>query len=276
MTDRTGVTGSALLRLLHRLAGSESGPDATHLLNNTPRDFAEQLADWLRWTEAIRFSAALDARPQWPARAPHDEARTGSADGLDAAEARQVRDTLAAAIAEDARAVAAMTQVLAPLDPKSATADAAICRQRYASRQHAMGQSIARLRERLRERMAQRSPELARLAAVDSVLEDILGSQEQRLLAPLPGLLGRRFERLQRADDAAARDAAAAVSAVEPAPPAATSQGRRWLPAFSQDMQALLLAELEIRFHPVQGLVEALRPGPRHRVASQTTTTTTT
>jgi len=274
VTDRTGVTGSALLRLLHRLAGSESGPDATHLLNNTPRDFAEQLADWLRWTEAIRFSAALDARPHWPARAP-DEARADPADGLDAAEARQVRDTLAAAIAEDARAVAAMTQVLAPLDPKSATADAAICRQRYASRQHAMGQSIARLRERLRERMAQRSPELARLAAVDSVLEDILGSQEQRLLAPLPGLLGRRFERLQRADDAAAaRDAAAAAGALGLS--AATSQGRRWLPAFSQDMQALLLAELEIRFHPVQGLVEALRPGPRQRVASQTTTTTTT
>ena len=274
MTGRTGVTGSALLRLLHRLAGSGAGPDATNP-NDTQQDFAEQLSQWLRWTDAVRFSAALDARPEVPAPVAAEPG------GLDAAEARQVRDTLAAAIAEDARAVAAMTLIgVAPQDPKAAAADAAICRQRYASRQYAMGQSIGRLRERLRARMAQRSPELARLAAVDAVLEDVLGTQEQRLLGPLPGLLGRRFERLQRADDAEAR-AAAAAAAEAPAEentaaatPAVAPEGRRWLPAFSQDMHTLLLAELEIRFHPVQGLVEALRQGRADGVAPQETTTT--
>ncbi|HEY4804451.1 MAG TPA: DUF3348 family protein, partial [Paraburkholderia sp.] len=72
------------------------------------------------------------------------------------------------------------------------------------------------------------------------------------LLAGVPALLGAHFERL-RAAAAAAGAASAAESAAECAAPHA------WLAGFRKDMQSVLLAELEIRFQPVEGLLAALR-----------------
>ena len=110
--------------------------------------------------------------------------------------------------------------------------------------QQAMETDIATLRARLRAALAARAPALARLATVDAVMEQALGARERSLLAGVPALLGAHFER-QRA-------AAAAVAASEAAPHA-------WLAGFRKDMQSVLLAELEIRFQPVEGLLAALR-----------------
>ncbi|NVJ12466.1 DUF3348 family protein, partial [Myxococcus sp. AM001] len=41
---------------------------------------------------------------------------------------------------------------------------------------------------------------------------------------------------------------------------ATPSTSRAWLDAFRKDMQSVLLAELDVRFQPIDGLLAALRP----------------
>lgn len=77
------------------------------------------------------------------------------------------------------------------------------------------------------------SPELARLAEVDAVMEQTLTPREHSLLATAPAVLGARFERVHG----------------QPG----------WRAAFRHDMRTLLLAELQLRFHPIEGLQDALR-----------------
>ena len=74
---------------------------------------------------------------------------------------------------------------------------------------------------------------LGRLAAIDAVMEQALGAREQALLAMMPALLQRHFERQLQAGDG--------------------------LDSFRQDMQQLLQAELEHRLQPALGLLEALQ-----------------
>ncbi|TAM04065.1 MAG: DUF3348 family protein, partial [Paraburkholderia sp.] len=85
------------------------------------------------------------------------------------------------------------------------------------------------------------------LAAVDAIMERSLGTRERSLLASVPALLGAHFERLR-----------AAQAAGEPEAATATPTGV-WLDRFCKDRQSVLLAELEVRFQPVEGLLAALR-----------------
>jgi hypothetical protein len=78
---------------------------------------------------------------------------------------------------------------------------------------------------------------MARLAEVDAVMEAALTPREHALLAKVPELLGQRFERLR--------------TAVHASP--------AWLDGFRRDMQSVLLAELDLRFQPVDALLAALR-----------------
>ena len=93
-----------------------------------------------------------------------------------------------------------------------------------------MEASIAPLRARLRAALTRKSADMARLAAMDAVLEQALGARERSLLATVPALLEKHFVRSH---------AAAGV--------------------FRKDMQAVLLAELELRLQPIDGLLAALR-----------------
>ena len=85
-------------------------------------------------------------------------------------------------------------------------------------------------------------------------MEATLSPREQALLGIVPGLLGQHFQRLRDAgapDTPADADASAGDTPATPAGP--------WLARFRQDMRTALLAELEIRFHPIDGLLAALR-----------------
>jgi hypothetical protein len=68
----------------------------------------------------------------------------------------------------------------------------------------------------------------------------VLSPREQGALALVPTLLGRHFERLRDASDR-------------------PDTSGPWLPLFRKDMQTVLLAELDVRFQPVEGLLAALR-----------------
>ena len=227
MSRRTDITGPALVRLLSRLTNVDA-PE--------PRQaFADRLSQWLGWTDAISLSAALNGSPAAAqlTRAPAS---------AEEAEFTRVRSALVKAIAEDSilapgkgrghpRGAAQAAPAEAPV------ADFAPYRLRYQDRQQAMDAGIGPLRERLRARLAARSPAMARLAAVDAVMERALGEQERKLLAGVPALLEKRFEHLRRGADQAAG----------------------WQDAFGRDMQGVLLAELDIRFQPIEGLLDALR-----------------
>ena len=216
MSRRTGFTDSALVRLLARLTDINV-PESRH-------GFADRLSQWFGWTDAISLSAALDgssAAAQSRARVPAS-AQERECSGVRAALAKAINERGAFA------------------------SDFASHRRRYLARQQAMETAIGPLRGRLRARLAAGSPAMARLAAVDAVMEQVLGAQEQRLLSTVPGLLEKHFERLRQAERARDESDGGGDSGA-------------WLEVFCTDMRSVLLAELDIRLQPIEGLLEALR-----------------
>ena len=235
VSTRTAFTGSALTRLLARLADID--------VPESRRAFADRLSHWLGWTDAISLSGVLNGSPAVvPAglravRAPSEED-----------ECVRLRGVLAKAIADDSALLAAEKDRPGNPGNPDKPADFSPYRRRYLARQQTMEMAIGPLRERLRASLAARSPAMAQLAAVDAVMEQALSAQEYRLLATVPGLLEKHFRRLRQAHQEAVQD--------EPergAPQVA------WQDVFRKDMQAVLFAELDIRLEPVEGLLEALR-----------------
>ena len=226
MSQRRAFTGSSLIRVLSRLTEAADPPESR-------QSFAERLSHWLGWTDAISLSAALSSTPAGATTAAHGGA------SAEQAQCARVRSALVNAIAQEMHGAA-----------KDAVIDFLPYRRRYLARQQAMETSIGPLRGRLREALAARSPAMAKLAAVDAVMEQVLGPHEQRLLATVPSLLEKHFKR-SRPPHAAA-DTTDDDSDDE-------VRRRAWLDAFGQDMHSVLLAELDLRLQPVEGLVEALR-----------------
>ncbi len=209
-----------------------SGADVREPTNPT----ADRLSQWFGWTDAISLSAALDGAPamaQAGIRAPRNTEEN---------ECSRVRTALANAIVEDDTFGAG----------KDAASDFTPYRRRYLARQQAMEAGVGSLRSRLRSAMAARSPAMARLASVDVVMAQVLEAREHSLLSAVPGLLERHFERLRKAA------AAEAASEEDEAQPGALPSDA-WLDTFRKDAQDVLLAELDFRFQPVEGLLDALR-----------------
>jgi hypothetical protein len=115
-------------------------------------------------------------------------------------------------------------------------------RRHCIARQQAMQDAIGALRQRLRDALSRRTPAAARLAAIDAVMDQTLAAQERSLLGLVPLRLQTHFERLQRA---------------------AGHDDTGWLEAFCNDVTLVLLAELEHRLLPAQGLLDALRTHPQ-------------
>ncbi|KLD75121.1 DUF3348 domain-containing protein [Xanthomonas hyacinthi] len=235
---RPPVPGPAFIRLLARLTDADIPPCSPAL--------ADRLGQWLDWTRAVAVSRALDGRlPAIDADAPFESASE--------TECARVRGALEQAIARDTGADAGR-QTARPghgADP-NARLDYAPFRQRYQSLQRSMLTASGRLRGQLRDTLARSSADMARLAEVDAVMELTLSPREQTLLAAVPALLGQHFERLRAAGHTPPADAQAAD--IPPAPTAGA-----WLDLFRQDMQHLLRAELDVRFHPIDALLAALR-----------------
>ena len=90
---------------------------------------------------------------------------------------------------------------------------------------------------------------MTRLAVVDAIMDRALLPKERALFGLIPKLLHTHFERLRLAE---APDLEA-----EPAPQPITPGA--WLDVFRKDMRSVLLAELDVRLQPVEGLLAALR-----------------
>lgn len=260
--SRTGVNSSTLVRLLAELAAPESA--------DSRQSFAERLGAWLGWTDAISLSAVLNGAAAGAAEqqssAPFSIALALAAAGETAhavatGQAARVRTDLIRAISMDSlfiplRSGVQPTPVSMPLAvPQGAAmndseADFLPYRRSYAKHQRAMATRIASLRIDVRTVLAQTSPALGRLAALDAAMDEMLGVHERGLLSMVPAMLQKRFDRLHRAHPP-----------LQP-PAAAAQRPAAWMQAFGKDMQAVLLAELELRMQPVEGLLEALGQEP--------------
>lgn len=268
---RQALTGPTLIRLLARLTDAgvpESEPP-----------LADRLCQWLRWTDAIALSAALgggppasasgDSAPDDARAQAHDHAPDQAPDAL----CERVRTSLTNAIARHAMLTPHAQQRGDARARRDRTAAASIApdysafRQCYLALQEEMETAIANLRTLLRGMLSARERAMSQLAAVDAVMERVLGAREYNTLAAVPGLLARHFARLRDAQLAASANAQAGLqdgaqppaAAAEQAGSAPTVQDGPWLDGFRKDMQSVLLAELEIRFQPVEGLRAALR-----------------
>lgn len=207
------VDGPDFLRLLARLSDGAMPASSPAL--------TDRLGQWVDWSRAVALAGALDGRLAEP---------TGATEVLDdlLADCTQAEASLLASLSEDAEA-----ERLLDLAEAAAAPDFASLRQRYRVLQQAIQTATGRLRGRLRDQLVQASPELARLAEVDAVMEQTLSPREHSLLATAPAVLAARFERVHG----------------QPG----------WRASFRHDMRTLLLAELQLRFHPIQGLLAALR-----------------
>ena len=185
----------------------------------------DRLSQWLDWKHSLALSGALDGKPRTPAE------DVGAFSPADEDECARVRHVLVSAIpAVGDPAVLGQRNVDTPIDYT-------VFRQRYIVMQRKIQASTGTLRGRLRDMLTGVSPRAARLAELDAAMELSLSPREQALFASVPALLGQHFERLRQAED------------THPA----------WMDAFRSDMQGLLLAELDVRFQPVEGLLAALR-----------------
>jgi len=235
--QRTALSGPALIRLLARLTDLDVAESSQSL--------SDRLSQWLGWTDAIGLSTALNGSPPVVAAGARG---FGSAEEDECA---RVRAALVTSIAGDSASGRTNRRGPAAV-PVQVEVDYAVFRQRYLSLQQAMETRIGNLRGRLRAMLAARTTSMARLAVVDAVMERALSPRERSLLASVPGMLAGHFERLRLAEQAALADAGSTGTAAAVTPGA-------WLDAFSKDMQSVLLAELDVRFQPVEGLLAALR-----------------
>jgi len=143
-----------------------------------------------------------------------------------AADCARARQALATAIMDDPA-----------LSPTAATPDTSAFRQACLARQRAAQASVGRLRGQLRDTLAQAGPAQARLAGVDAAMEAALSPREHALLAKVPDLADRRATQLRDTDTP--------------------------LDGFRRDLRDVLLAELDLRFQPVDALLAALA-APSH------------
>jgi Protein of unknown function (DUF3348) len=236
--QRTSFNSSRLTRLLSELSVGE--PAA----GNPPR-LADRLGSWLDWTDSIALAAA-QGQPVGGAHLAPRGVEGVSRTALE--ELRRVRAALSASISDldgldealdvewragGAAATAAPTET-----------DLAPYRRQHAALQRAMDAAIAPLRAGVRATLQRTSPALARLAAMDAVLDAALQTRERHLLGKVPALMEVHFARLRDGQPSTATD---------------------WRAAVRHSLREALQAELDLRLQPVEGLLEALSATARAR-----------
>ena len=238
------VNSPPLLRCLAGLGVAEVAASTQSL--------AERWSPWLAWTDAITLSAVLGNGALGAPGTPGTPGTPASA-GPDARAViddcqrlcRELRQAMAtgAPVAAGQGGSTALAGHSLPLDD----AGLASLHRHYQARQRAMDEGIAPLRARLRAALASQPGKLARLAALDAVLDQALAARQRRLLASVPGWLDQHFKRAPLA-----------------------------LPAALAALQRMLLAELDLRLQPVEALADALAQAAGKPASKRATTSTTT
>jgi hypothetical protein len=227
---------SRLVRLL--------GESTVVAMEPSRQDVAQRLSLWLSAVDTFTLHEVLQSINVAAPASPPDAQRAGHLGVED--ECRQVRAALVDAITADPAARTSDRRLHDPrpvLAAPETAADYAPHHKRYLDLQRQMESKIGPLRARVRLALSRVSPRLKQLATLDALMEQTLGGREQKLLSTVPVFLERRFEHLRKSqtqDD-----------------PASWRQAGGWLHGFGQELHAVLLAELDVRWQPVMGLMDA-------------------
>lgn len=238
---RNRFARSTLTRLLSDLAQVD--------LPEPPLTVSQRLGPWLEWTDAIALSTALQA-PVSAARVSPGLAAKAARAAAD--ELARVRSTLSRAITSDEtlRSPVLRAEPAGATDPSveaAAAPDFTPYRLSCGQHQRAMTAAIGPLRQRVRAALGAASPALAQLAAMDAVLDEALAQRERHALGRVPALLERHARQLGQPGqvqlDWVSADAGAAPDVA----------------GLGATVQRVLLAELDIRLKPIEGMMEALK-----------------
>jgi hypothetical protein len=237
---RTNFHSSHLIRCLAELDLSNDVDPAN--------DFADELGQWMHFTDAIAFSSVLESgRTKLAAQSPELRAATGA---RLSAQFERIHDSMVSTITKSCALPRGKSLIELPL-PVDLDASYAPYRRFYEAHQRNMEQSVEPLRVNLRDALAKASPSLRKLAELDVVMDRFLREREGRLLARVPVLLQKRFDAQYAAHQEQLTQSGQADTL------AAWTQPGGWLARFCQELQTLLLAEAELRLQPSAGLLEA-------------------
>lgn len=125
-------------------------------------------------------------------------------------------------------------------------------RRFYLGKQRQMAAAVPPLRLRARGALTDYSPALAQVAQVDAVFDATLTGYARGGFGAVPAVLEKRFHALWPG-----RQQSLLAEAPGHRPEDWMQQGA-WLYRFCQEMKTMLLAELDTRLKPVQGLLQAL------------------
>ena len=241
---RTNFHSSQLIRTLSDLAVLQTAEPAAA--------FGEKLGLWIGFTDAIALTGVHNAS------AVNDEplAAQSLADApLGEAFAKmraQLESTITKSQAPNmgrTRAELTLPILDAPLDDVKAYTP---FRRYHQAHQRDMEAGVRNVRTKLRDGVAQASPKLRQLVALDAAFDGILVEREGRLLATIPSLLEKRFNHLRKTYLQTLTD----TQRCDDTPDLWMKPGA-WLARFCAELQAVLLAELDLRLQPAVGLLEA-------------------
>jgi hypothetical protein len=242
---RTNFHSSQLIRTLADLAVLETtGPAAA---------FGEKLGLWIGFTDAIALTAVHNTNTveETPEAA---QPVAGLSLGEEFAKVRaSLESTITKSQAPNTgrtRAELTLPKLDGPLDDVKAYTP---FRRYHQAHQRDMENNVRSLRAKVRDGVAKASPKLKQLIALDAAFDSILAEREGRLLATIPTLLEKRFNHLRKAHLQTLRD----QPQTDDNPDLWMKPGA-WLARFCTELQAVLLAELDLRLQPAVGLLEAL------------------
>ncbi len=251
VSPRTSFHSSELIRCLADLAIADAGDPGNA--------FAEKLGEWIHFADAITLSAvhkdSIASLPGTQAGSRVD--RQAAACAAASAEYDRIRTLLVNGIAASCSPRPGRAHIKLPAPAQELPLDLAAAyppyRRFYEEHQRDMELNIQPLRVNVRAALAKASPRLGKLAELDATLEKVLRERESKLLARVPVLLKKHFERLFKEHHQKLAETQQADH------PAGWVQAGGWLARFCNDMHMLLLAEVELRLQPTLGLIEAFR-----------------
>lgn len=122
----------------------------------------------------------------------------------------------------------------------------------YAIHQREIGAKVQKLRLYVRGAVSGLSPKLCQLSVLDAALDDMLSIQSRKSFLVVPKLLEKRFKQLLHEHQQIH------TGDLDFDDPELWMQAGGWLEKYCGEMQGMLLAELDVRLQPVQGLIEAI------------------
>ena len=250
---RTNFHSAQLIRTLADLSVLETtGPTAA---------FGEKLGLWIGFTDAIALTGVhnTNAVEETPEAA---QPMAGVSLGEEFAKVRaSLENTITKSQAPNTgrtRAELTLPKLDVPLEDVKAYAP---FRRYHQAHQRDMENNVRSLRAKVRDGVVKASPKLRQLTALDAAFDGILAEQERRLLATIPTLLEKRFNHLRKTH----------LQTLQDTPQTDNNPGLwmmpgAWLARFCAELQAVLLAELDLRLQPAVGLLEAFHHDKKLRL----------